>query len=87
MLATDHTRTHVRARAHTVEAKQVMSPSQIQPMDLLVCDLGHNGKNIQWAESIEERMIHGTKLRDEDTGKAVKCVPMETKVTTRKAIS
>ena len=30
-----------------VEAKQVMFLSQIQPVDHLVCNLGHNARNIQ----------------------------------------
>lgn len=86
LLATNlHTRTHT----HTlVEAKQIMCPSQIQPVDFLVCDVGRNGENIQCVESIKKRMIHGTMLRgDEETGKAVRCVPMDIMVTIRKAIS
>lgn len=57
-------------------------------MDFSVCDLGHNGKTIQCVESIKERMLHGTRLRgDEETGEAVRCVPMDTMVTIRKAVS
>lgn len=83
MLATKCTHKH----AHTIEAKQVMSPGQIQPMDHLACDLGHSARNIQWIERVKERMIHGTRSRGHVLGKAIRCDPVRAKVSIRKVIS